>query len=65
MVAVDTVTLQPFAVVGEVVTGCADQCHVTTQHTDGEGDIAGHATTMDHQVVDQKAQGHLLQMLGQ
>ena len=58
-------TLQPFAVVAEVVTGRADQRDVTAQHADGERDVARHAAAMNHQVVNQEAQRHLLQMLGQ
>ena len=62
MVAVDAVRLQPLAVVAEVVAGRADQSHITTQHADGEGDVSGHPAAMDHQVVDQEAQRHLLQV---
>ncbi len=66
MVGVDAVRLQPLAVVAdEVVTSGSDQSHVAAEHADGEGDVSGDAAAVDHQVVDQEAQRHLLQMLGQ
>ncbi len=65
VVAVDAVGLQPFAVVAEVVAGRTDQCHVAAQHADGEGDVSRHAAAMNHQVVDQETERHLLQMIGQ
>ena len=54
-----------FAVFVEVVAGRADQRDVAAQHADGEGDVARHAATVNHQVVDQEAQRHLLQVIGQ
>ncbi len=63
MVAVHTVALKPFAIVAEVVARRTDQRDVTAQHTDGVGDVAGHTPAMNHQVVHQKAERHLLQMI--
>jgi hypothetical protein len=65
MVAVDAVALQPVAVVAEVVARRADHRDVTTQHADGVGDVSGHPAAVNHQVVDEKAERYLLQVLGQ
>ena len=60
-----TPATQPFAVVVEVLADGADQRGVAAEHADGVGHVAGHAAAVDHQIVDQEAQRHLLQMLGQ
>jgi hypothetical protein len=66
VVGVDAVRLQPFAVITDkIVTGGAHQGDVATKHPDGIGDVSGHAAPMNHQVVHQETQRHLLQMLGQ
>jgi len=65
VIGVDAVSVQPLAVVVEVVTGRPHQRDVATEHADCVGDVAGHAAPMNHQVVHQETQRHLLQVLGQ
>ena len=62
--AVDTGGFQPLAIVGEVDAGRAHQCRVATQDADRVGHVSGHAATVHDEVVDQKAQRDLLQVLG-
>ena len=63
--AVDAGGLQPFAVVGEIHTCRTHQYGVSAQHADGVRHVAGHPAPVDHEIVDEEAQRHLLQMLGQ
>jgi hypothetical protein len=65
MVSVDTVALQPFTVVVEVVADRPDQRGVTPEHPDGEGDVAGHPAAVDHQVVNEEAERNFLQVVGE
>ena len=65
VLAVDARRLQPFPVVGEVDTGRTDQQRATAEHTDRIGHVAGHPAVVNHEVLDQEAQRHLLQMLGE
>jgi hypothetical protein len=64
-VAVDAVAGEPFAVLAEVLADGADQGGRTAQDADRVGHVARHATAVDHQIVDQEAQRHLLQVFGQ
>ena len=56
---------EPLPVVVEVLACGADQGNVAAEHADGERHVARHAAAVHHQVVDEEAQRHLLQVIGQ
>ncbi len=62
-VAVDAVSLQPGAVVGEVLAGGADQHRTQAQATESEGHVGGHAASPDLEVVDEERQGDLVELV--
>ena len=57
--------LEPAAVVVEVLSDGTDQRDVAAENADREGHVACDAAAMDDQIVDQEAQRHLLQVIGQ
>ena len=52
-------------VVVEVLAYGADERDVTAEHADGVGHVACDAAAVHDQIVDQEAQRHLLQVIGQ
>lgn len=63
--AVDTVGFQPGAVLGEIRADGADQQRRPVQQAHGVRDIARDPTAADLQIIDQEAQRHMVELVGQ
>jgi hypothetical protein len=61
--AVDAVPLEPAAVVGEVLTGRADQHRTQPEAAQAEAHVGGHSPAPDLEVVDQEGDRDLVELV--